>query len=65
VYRYLLAARVGFYIANLHPATKKREPMETKLSSKKNSKEENHIMQQISRHILVMGDPLFFLADLS
>jgi hypothetical protein len=37
--------------------------LETKLSSKKSLKEENHFMEQISIHILVRGDSLFFLAD--
>jgi hypothetical protein len=37
--------------------------LETKLPSKKSLKEEIHFMQQISIHIQVMGDKLFFLAD--
>ncbi len=46
----------------MYTRRQKRELFETKFSQKIQLKEENHFMQHISIHILLMGDPPFFLA---
>jgi hypothetical protein len=47
------------------PGDKKREPSETKFSIKNAERKNPFFIQHISIHILVMGGPPFFLADLS
>ncbi len=49
-------------VCTIHQA----RPPKIKFSiKKKHLKEQNHFMQHLSIHILVMGDPPFFLAVLS